>query len=215
MVRELTPHAEEWEETTFPDWVFRRMGELGSLGPSMTERCGGQDREYYCTSCSPRDGALALRRPGDARADRHGAPTDLRVRHRRAEAGVPGPGDPRRAISCLGIGEPDAGSDVSGIKTRAVLDGDDWVINGSKMFITDGHRAEFIVLDPDAGPSPRATPEGGRSPLDMERPGVIRGRDCRSLTKPMVSGTLRYPRLTAHSDDQQKRRLARPVASGA
>jgi alkylation response protein AidB-like acyl-CoA dehydrogenase len=85
MVREVTPHAEEWEETTFPDWVFRRMGELGSLGPSMTERCGGQDREYYCTSCSPRDGALALRRPGDARADRHGAPTDLRVRHRRVK----------------------------------------------------------------------------------------------------------------------------------
>ena len=58
-------------------------------------------------------------------------------------------------ISCLGITEPDAGSDVAGIKTRAVRDGDEWVINGSKTYITNGHRADFIVLvtktDPDAG----------------------------------------------------------------
>src|SRR5881227_1834408 len=58
-------------------------------------------------------------------------------------------------ISCLGITEPDAGSDVAGIKTRAVRDGDEWVINGSKTYITNGHRADYIVLvtktDPDAG----------------------------------------------------------------
>ena len=58
-------------------------------------------------------------------------------------------------ISCLGITEPDAGSDVAGIKTRAVRDGDEWVINGSKTYITNGHRADFIVLvtktDADAG----------------------------------------------------------------
>jgi alkylation response protein AidB-like acyl-CoA dehydrogenase len=58
-------------------------------------------------------------------------------------------------ISSLGITEPDAGSDVAGIKTRAVRDGDDFVINGSKTYITNGHRSDFIVLvtktDPDAG----------------------------------------------------------------
>ena len=58
-------------------------------------------------------------------------------------------------ILCLGITEPDAGSDVAGIKTRAVRDGDDYVINGSKTYITNGHRADVIVLvtktDPDAG----------------------------------------------------------------
>jgi alkylation response protein AidB-like acyl-CoA dehydrogenase len=58
-------------------------------------------------------------------------------------------------ILCLGITEPDAGSDVAGIKTTAVRDGDEWVINGSKIFITNGHRADFILLvtktDPDAG----------------------------------------------------------------
>src|SRR5213078_4625205 len=59
------------------------------------------------------------------------------------------------AILCLGITEPDAGSDVKGIKTRAVRDGDEFVINGSKTYITNGHRSHLIVLvtktDPDAG----------------------------------------------------------------
>ena len=49
-------------------------------------------------------------------------------------------------ISCLGITEPDAGSDVAGIQTHAVRDGDEYVINGSKTYITNGHRADYIVL---------------------------------------------------------------------
>src|SRR3954449_3824108 len=47
VVKELTPHAEEWEETTFPDSVFRRMGELGFLGLSMPEAYGGQGGDYF------------------------------------------------------------------------------------------------------------------------------------------------------------------------
>ena len=47
VVSELAPHAEEWEDTTFPDWVFRRMGELGFLGLSYPERYGGQGGDYY------------------------------------------------------------------------------------------------------------------------------------------------------------------------
>src|SRR3954462_15191681 len=46
--RELAPHAEDWEETTFPDSVFHRMGELGFLGLSMPEAYGGQGGDYYC-----------------------------------------------------------------------------------------------------------------------------------------------------------------------
>jgi alkylation response protein AidB-like acyl-CoA dehydrogenase len=83
-------------------------------------------------------------------------------------------------ILCLGISEPDAGSDVKGIKTRAVRDGDEFVINGSKTFITNGHRAHAIVLvtktDPDAG-------YDGFSlflvPMDL--PGVIREKKLKKL----------------------------------
>src|SRR5439155_1599264 len=45
--KELAPHAEEWEETTFPDWVFKRMGELGFLGLTYPEEYGGQGGDYY------------------------------------------------------------------------------------------------------------------------------------------------------------------------
>jgi alkylation response protein AidB-like acyl-CoA dehydrogenase len=83
-------------------------------------------------------------------------------------------------ISCLGITEPDAGSDVAGIKTRAVRDGDEYVINGSKTFITNGHRADYIVLvtktDPDAG-------YDGFSLflVDMDSEGVIREKKLEKL----------------------------------
>src|SRR5437763_10767355 len=46
-VKELAPHAEEWEETTFPDWVFTRMGELGFLGLDKPEQYGGQGGDYF------------------------------------------------------------------------------------------------------------------------------------------------------------------------
>src|SRR3954467_14865846 len=48
VVKELEPHADEWEQTTFPDSVFRRMGELGFLGLSMPEAYGGQGGDYFC-----------------------------------------------------------------------------------------------------------------------------------------------------------------------
>ncbi|MBV9916005.1 MAG: acyl-CoA dehydrogenase family protein, partial [Solirubrobacterales bacterium] len=47
VVKELQPHAEEWDETTFPDWVFERMGELGFLGLDKPEQYGGQGGDYY------------------------------------------------------------------------------------------------------------------------------------------------------------------------
>src|SRR5918997_41327 len=101
VIKELAPHAEEWELMTFPDSVFRRMGELGFLGLSMPEAYGGQGGDYFCN--------LVL----------------------------------AEELSFSGSGG------------RAVRDGDEWVINGSKTYITNGHRADFIVLvtktDPDAG----------------------------------------------------------------
>ena len=83
-------------------------------------------------------------------------------------------------ILCLGITEPDAGSDVAGIKTRAVRDGDEYVINGSKTYITNGHRADVIVLvtktDPDAGY------DGFTLFLvPMDAPGVIREKKLEKL----------------------------------
>src|SRR5919199_3181051 len=183
VVRELAPHAEEWEDTTFPDSVFRRMGELGLLGLSMPEEYGGQGGDYYCNivlaeeMTKSNSGGLAM---GIAvHTDMATPPIHLFGTEEQKQRYLV-PAIRGEKISCLGITEPDAGSDVSGIRTRAVRDGDEWVINGSKTFITNGHRADFIVLvtktDADAGY------DGFTLFLvDMDAPGVIREERLRKL----------------------------------
>jgi alkylation response protein AidB-like acyl-CoA dehydrogenase len=156
--KELQPHAEEWEETTFPDWVFQRMGELGFLGLSVPEQYGGQGGDYYANLVLAEEitksnsGGLAM---GLAVHTDMAMPPILKFGTEEQKRDWVVPAVRGEKILCLGITEPDAGSDVAGIKTRAVRDGDEWVINGSKTYITNGHRADVIVLvtktDPDAG----------------------------------------------------------------
>jgi alkylation response protein AidB-like acyl-CoA dehydrogenase len=181
--KEFAPHALEWEETTFPNWVFPRMGELGFLGLSYPEEYGGQGGDYYSNIVLAEEmtkancGGLAM---GIAvHTDMATPPIHLfgteDQKQRYLAAAIRG-----EKISCLGITEPDAGSDVSGIKTRAVPDGDEYVISGSKTYITNGHRADFIVLvaktDPDAGYDGFTL-----FIVDMDSPGVIREERLQKL----------------------------------
>ena len=183
VLKELRPHAEEWEETTFDDWVFKRMGELGLLGLSLPEEYGGQGGDYYCNLVLGEEivhsdcGGLAM---GIAVHTDMATPPILAFGTEEQKQAYLVPSIKGEKISCLGITEPDAGSDVSGIKTRAVRDGDEWVINGSKTYITNGHRADFIVLvtktDPDAGYDGFTL-----FIVDMDSPGVIREEKLRKL----------------------------------
>ncbi len=180
---ELRPHAQEWEETTFPDWVFRRMGELGFLGLSYPEEYGGQGGDYFCNIVLAEEmagcdcGGLAM---GVAVHTDMATPPILAFGTEDQKQRYLVPAIKGEKIACLGITEPDAGSDVAGIKTRAVRDGDEWVINGSKTYITNGHRADFIVLvtktDPEAG-------YDGFSLflVDMDSPGVVREKKLEKL----------------------------------
>ncbi len=158
VAKELAPHAEKWEENTFENWVFPRMGELGFLGLSYPEEYGGQGGDYYCNLVLAEEmagancGGLAM---GIAvHTDMATPPIHLFGTEEQKQRYLV-PSIKGELISSLGITEPDAGSDVAGIKTRAVRDGDDYVINGSKTYITNGHRSDYIVLvtktDPDAG----------------------------------------------------------------
>jgi alkylation response protein AidB-like acyl-CoA dehydrogenase len=180
---ELAPHAEEWEETTFPDWVFTRMGELGFLGLSYPEEYGGQGGDYFSNLVlaeeigAARSGGLAM---GIAVHTDMATPPVFAFGTEEQKQRYLVPAIKGEKISCLGITEPDAGSDVSGIKTRAVRDGDEWVINGSKTYITNGHRADFIVLvtktDANQGY------DGFTLFLvDMDLPGVIREKKLEKL----------------------------------
>jgi alkylation response protein AidB-like acyl-CoA dehydrogenase len=182
-LKELAPHAEEWEETTFPDSVFRRMGELGFLGLDKPEKYGGQGGDYFSAMVlaeamsNANCGGLSM---GIAVQTDMAMPPILAfgTEQQKQEWAVPAIAGTK--ILCLGITEPDAGSDVSGIKTRAVRDGDEFVINGSKTYITNGHRADVIVLvtktDPDAG-------YDGFSLflVPMDAPGVIREQKLQKM----------------------------------
>jgi len=157
-IRELAPHADEWEETTFADWVFPRMGELGFLGLDKPERYGGQGGDYYTSLVlaeelvHSRSGGLAM---GIAVHTDMAMPPILAFGTEEQKHEWVVPAIRGEKVLCLGITEPGAGSDVAGIRTRAVRDGDEYVITGSKTYITNGHRADVIVLvtktDPDAG----------------------------------------------------------------
>jgi alkylation response protein AidB-like acyl-CoA dehydrogenase len=159
------------------------MGELGFLGLSYPEEYGGQGGDYFCNlvlaeeMCKSQCGGLNM---GIAvHTDMATPPVFLfGTEEQKQEYLVPSIKGTK--ISSLGITEPDAGSDVSGIKTRAVRDGDDWVINGSKTYITNGHRSDYIVLvtktDPDAGYDGFTL-----FIVDMDSPGVIREKKLQKL----------------------------------
>jgi alkylation response protein AidB-like acyl-CoA dehydrogenase len=182
-VKELAPHADEWEETTFPDSVFRRMGELGFLGLDKPEEYGGQGGDYFSAIVlgeaisNANCGGLAM---GIAVQTDMAMPPILALGTEEQKQQWAVPAIKGEKILCLGITEPDAGSDVKGIKTRAVRDGDEYVINGSKTYITNGHRADVIVLvtktDPDAGY------DGFTLFLvPMDSPGVIREKKLEKM----------------------------------
>jgi alkylation response protein AidB-like acyl-CoA dehydrogenase len=182
-VKELAPHADEWEETTFPDSVFRRMGELGFLGLNKPEAYGGQGGDYFSAMVlaeaisNANSGGLAM---GIAVQTDMAMPPILAFGSEEQKQQWVVPAIKGEKILCLGITEPDAGSDVAGIKTRAVRDGDDYVINGSKTYITNGHRADVIVLvtktDPDAGYDGFTL-----FLIPMDAPGVIREKKLQKM----------------------------------
>jgi citronellyl-CoA dehydrogenase len=156
---ELAPHADEWErEGRFPDWVFKRMGDLGFLGVRYPEEYGGQGGDW---------GHSIVVAEEMARVGSGGVGMAVAVQSEMATPPIFkfGTEEQKRRylvpairgekIACLGISEPNAGSDVASIETTARRDGDGWLINGRKIFITNGVRADFCVLvtrsDKEAG----------------------------------------------------------------
>jgi alkylation response protein AidB-like acyl-CoA dehydrogenase len=183
VIKELQPHSEEWEEQTFPNWVFQRMGELGFLGLDKPEEYGGQGGDYYTSLVLSEEmvhahcGGLAM---GLAVHTDMAMPPILAFGTEEQKQEWVVPAIKGEKILCLGITEPDAGSDVAGIKTRAVRENGEYVINGSKTFITNGHRADVIVL------VTKTDPEQGYDGftlflVPMDLPGVIREKKLEKL----------------------------------
>jgi len=155
--KELYPHRNEWEETYWPSEVMRRAGELGFLGLCFPEEYGGQGGDYYYSlvraECMSYSGSGGTNMGFAVQTDMVLPPIQLLGTEEQKQRYLV-PGIKGEKIGALGITEPGAGSDVAGIRTKAVRDGDEYLISGSKTFITNGPRANFILLvaktDPEA-----------------------------------------------------------------
>jgi citronellyl-CoA dehydrogenase len=148
--KELAPHALEWDEAgIFPREVFRMAAEIGALGVNYPESVGGAGGDYWhvvvlaeelVRSLNSGVNMALLVQAQMATPLLHQIGTDEQKKLFLAPA-LAG-----EKIAALGISEPDAGSDVASLKTTARRQGDDYVINGAKMWITNGTRADFITL---------------------------------------------------------------------
>jgi alkylation response protein AidB-like acyl-CoA dehydrogenase len=156
--KEAVPHIERWEETGHIDReIFKKMGDMGYFGLYYPEAYGGMDLDFFYTVIFLEElqrinsggfaaamwvqaflGAQHLLKEGDERIKQDYLVPTLT-------------GD---KIGCLCITEPFGGSDVAGMRTTAVKDGDHYVINGSKTFITNGVYSDYLVVaaktDPEA-----------------------------------------------------------------
>jgi citronellyl-CoA dehydrogenase len=158
--KEIQPHVEEWEAArTFPAHeLFPKLAAVGLLGLEYEESVGGMAAPHAYT-------VIAGEEMG--RIDCGGVPMAIAVQMAMATPALAryGSEDLKRrylapavageAVASIAVTEPDAGSDVAGIRTRAERDGDEWVINGAKLYITNGTQADWLCLlartSPDAG----------------------------------------------------------------
>ncbi len=156
--KEMYPHRNEWEDTYWPSEVMRRAGELGYLGLCFPEEYGGQGGDYFYSlvraECMSYSGSGGTNMGFAVQTDMVLPPVHLLGTEEQKQRYLV-PGIKGERIGSLGITEPGAGSDVAGIRTTAIRDGDEYVINGAKTFITNGPRADFCVLVTKTDPEKR------------------------------------------------------------
>ena len=147
---EIVPHGDAWEEAgKVPREVFAKMGELGFLGMRYPEKYGGADLDTM---------ASVVLAEELGRCTFGGFSADLLVHTDMASPHLANVGTPEqmarwmpgitsgKSICAVAVTEPGAGSDVAGMRTRAIRDGNGWLINGTKMFITNGVHGDLFFV---------------------------------------------------------------------
>ena len=201
--KEINPRCDEWEDAgIFPAHeLFPKLAAIGGLGLEYDEEYGGQGADHSYT-------VVLAEELG--RADCAGVPMAIAVQASMATPALAryGSHELKKAylepalrgemVCSVAVSEPGAGSDVAGIRTRAVRDGDDWVINGAKMWITNGTQADWLCL------LARTGDEGGYQGMSLivvptDSPGFSVGRKIEKMgnrssdTAELVFEDLRVP----------------------
>ncbi|HEY1830540.1 MAG TPA: acyl-CoA dehydrogenase family protein [Acidimicrobiales bacterium] len=149
--REIEPHVDEWERArTFPAHeLFPKLAKVGIFGLEYDEAYGGMAADHsFMLIAGEEMGRISC----------GGVPMAMAVQMSMATPALHAYGTPElkeaylapairgEVVASIAVTEPDAGSDVAGIRTRAVRDGEEWVINGSKLYITNGTQADWLCL---------------------------------------------------------------------
>jgi citronellyl-CoA dehydrogenase len=149
--REIEPHVDAWEAArTFPAHeLFPKLGAVGLLGLEYETAYGGMGADHSFTvvageemgriSCGGIPMAMAVQMS-------MATPALARYGSDALKAQYLAPTIAGELVASIAVTEPDAGSDVAGIRTRAVRDGDEWVVNGAKLYITTGTQADWLCL---------------------------------------------------------------------
>jgi len=165
MVNEVAPHAQEWEDARgFPDELFAKFAEHGFLGLKYPEQYGGQGGDHIHEAVMVEEFVHAQSGGIAAGIGAHvniATPPVFKFGTEDQKQRYLVPAIAGKKIAGLAITEPDAGSDVAGIKTHAKKVEGGWLVNGSKMFITNGVRADFLVT------AVKTTGEGGHHGLSF------------------------------------------------
>lgn len=151
VVREIDPHVDEWEEAGMMPLhdIFSEMAKLGMLGLEYSEALGGQEADHLFTVILAEElgranhGAIGMAvgvQTDMATPSLHNHGSDA-LKERYLAPALRG-----EMVTSIAVTEPDAGSDVASIRTRAVRDGDQWIINGSKMYITNSIQADWLCV---------------------------------------------------------------------
>ena len=149
--REIEPYVDAWEAArTFPAHeLFPKLGALGLLGLEYETAYGGMGADHSFTVVAGEEmGRISCGGIPMAMAVQMSMATPALARYGSDElkAKYLAPSIRGELVASIAVTEPDAGSDVAGIRTRAVRDGDEWVINGAKLYITTGTQADWLCL---------------------------------------------------------------------
>ena len=185
--REVAPHVAQWDAAgEFPRALYTRAAQLGLLGLGYPEDLGGTPASHRMRN----EATLAMARFGasggvGASLFSHsiGLPPILRHGSPELQREIIPPVLRGEKIAALAITEPGGGSDVAALRTSARLEGDEWVIDGEKTFITSGMRADFITLavrTGDAG-APQDAADSGRGARGVSL--IVVPGDARGLTR--------------------------------
>jgi alkylation response protein AidB-like acyl-CoA dehydrogenase len=177
--RVIAARAAEIDETDeFPHDIYARMGEMGLLGIWVPEEYGGVGADLKTSLLIAEriarvSGAVSLifANCSDGVGPLLVASEEIRARW------LPGIAS-GELIPCFALSEPDAGSDAAGLKTKAVLRGEEWVINGNKIFCTNGSVGDIFTVFARTGEGPRSV---SAFAIPRETPGLLIGKDEKML----------------------------------